>query len=138
MLRRAIGSPTRAQQAYHDAARALGCVVCRYRIAAGLQRERFGQCGATQVHHRNLGDLHGQRQLGHDSIVSLGAWHHDGDQMPGRSRDQMRAAYGPSFKHHARDFRAWTDDVLPGYGRGTEAWQRWQDELLAKLRRNAA
>ena len=69
--------------------------------------------------------------------VALGAWHHDGDQLPGRTRDQMRAVYGPSFKHHAREFRIWTADVLPGFaGIGTEAWQAWQD---AQLRlRNAA
>lgn len=96
------------------------------------------QCGPTQIHHRNLGDMHGQKQIGHHAIVALGAWHHDGDQQPCMSREAMRNAYGPSFKHHARDFRAWTDDVLPGYGRGTEAWQRWQDELLAHKGSNAA
>lgn len=127
-MKRAIRPATKAQQAYHDRARALGCVVCRYRIAQGLQR--VGQCGPTQIHHRNLDDKHGQLQLGQDFVVALGAWHHDGDQSPGKTRDRMRAIYGPSFKHHARDFRAWTDDVLPGYGRGTEAWQRYQDELL--------
>lgn len=136
-MRRAIGSPTRAQQAYHDAARALGCVVCRFRILRGLQPAWAGQCGAVHIHHRNLGDKHGAPQLGHDCVTSLGAWHHDGDQFPGRTRDQMRAVYGPSFKHHAREFRLWTDEVLPGFtGIGTEAWQQWQD---AQLRlRNAA
>jgi hypothetical protein len=136
-MKRAIGSPTRAQQSYHDAARALGCVVCRFRIAAGLQPSWAGQCGGTQIHHRNLGDLHGQRQLGHDCVVAMGAWHHDGDQLPERSRDQMRAVFGPSFKHHAREFRTWTADMLAGFsGIGTERWQQWQD---AQLRlRNAA
>jgi len=133
-MRRAIKTATRAERAYHDAASALGCVVCRWRIANGMQRA--AQCGPTQIHHRNLGDQHGQKQLGHHAIVALGAWHHDGDQLPGMSRDEMRNVYGPSFKHHARDFRAWTDDVLLGYeGRGTERWQRWQDELLASMGR---
>lgn len=128
-MRRAIGNPTRAQRAYHDAARTLGCVVCRFRILHGMQTA--GQCGPVHIHHRNLGDLHGQRQLGHDSVVALGAWHHDGDQLPGRTRDDMRAVFGPSFKHHARDFRIWTIEVLPEFaGIGTERWQQWQDAQL--------
>lgn len=126
MMRRAIKPATRAGQAYQDAARALGCVVCRWRIAAGLQRAI--QCGHTQIHHRNLGDLHGQKQIGQHAVVALGAWHHDGDQMPGMTRDRMREVFGPSFKHHAREFRVWTFDVLGG--RGTEAWQTYQDQLL--------
>jgi hypothetical protein len=134
-MKRAIGKPTKAQQAYQDAARELGCVVCRYRIERGMQHA-LG-CGPTHIHHRNLGDLHGQKQLGHDSIVAMGAWHHDGDQLSGKSRDEMRAMFGPSFKNNAKDFRAWTADMLPGYPRGTEGWQRWQDEML-NLRGKAA
>jgi hypothetical protein len=129
-MRRAIKAATRSEAAYQDAARALGCVVCRWRIAAGLQPPI--QCGPTQIHHRNLGDLHGQRQLGQHAVVSMGAWHHDGDQFPGRSRDEMRELFGPSFKHHAREFRTWTADVLGG--RGTEAWQDFQDQLLNTTR----
>ena len=33
---------------------------------------------------------------------------------------------------HLGDFRVWTADVLPGYGRGTEAWQRWQEEQMGE------
>lgn len=128
---RAIGRPTAAQQAYQDAARELGCVVCRYRISRRLQPNR--QPGATQIHHRNLGDLHGQKQLGQDKVVAMCAWHHEGDQLPGKSRDEMREIYGPSFKHHARDFRVWTSDVFPPvYGFGTEAWQAYQNHLLSR------
>jgi hypothetical protein len=137
-VRRAIRAATAAQREVHDAARALGCMVCRYRLAHGLQSPDAGQCGPTQLHHVNLDDLHGQPQLGQDDVVALGAWHHDGDQLPGHSRDRMRATYGPSFKHHARDFRAWTADVLPGYGRGTAAWKQLQDELLARTPRTLA
>ena len=129
-MRRAIGAATPAQLAYQAAARALGCVVCRFRIDAGVQLAAYGQCGWTQIHHGNLGDKHGAPQLGQHKVVSLGAWHHDGDQKPGVSRDRMREIYGPSFKHHARDFRVWTADVLgPG---GTAAWQRYQDRLLGR------
>lgn len=127
-MKRAIGKPTKAQQAYQDSAREFGCVVCRYRIERGMQHA-IG-CGHVHIHHRNIGDLHGQKQLGHDSVVALGAWHHDGVVLPNRTIDQMRDQFGPSFKHNAKDFRAWTADMLPGYPRGTEGWQRWQDEML--------
>lgn len=114
---------TKAQVAYHDAAAALGCVVCR-------QREQ-SQPNATRLHHRNIGDLHGQRQMGQDFIVAMCDWHHQGIPVEGMQADEMRELYGPSFELHARDFRVWTDDVLPEYpGRGTEKWQGYQDHLL--------
>lgn len=129
---RAIAKPTRTEQGYHDAARALGCVVCRYRIAQGLQASV--QCGPTQIHHLNLGDLHGQKQLGQDRVVALGAWHHDGDQLPRHTRARMHERFGPSFKHHAREFRAWTSEVLGDAERGTAAWQLYQDRILERLK----
>src|SRR5688500_15873213 len=112
---------TKAQQSYQDAARDLGCVVCLFR------KQR--QPNETHIHHRNVGDYHGQKQLGQDAVVAMCAWHHDGWLIEGYSTDAMREAFGPSFKH-AADFREWTYDALPGYGRGTEAWQVYQDELL--------
>jgi hypothetical protein len=132
-MRRAIKAATKTDQAHQDAARALGCMVCRFRIANRMQTAP--QCGPTHIHHRNIGDMHGQKQIGQDAFVALGAWHHDGDQIPGMSRDQMRAIYGPSFKHHARDFRAWTSDVLPYDGKGTEAWQQYQDDIIESQQR---
>lgn len=113
---------TKAEQSYQDAARALGCVVCR--------RMGWAQPNETQIHHRNTGDLHGQKQLGQDCVVALCAWHHMGTPCPPWQRDEMREAWGPSFAASPRDFREWTADVLPGYGRGTEAWQKLQDEYL--------
>jgi hypothetical protein len=123
---RAIPPPTKAEQAYQDAARALGCVVCRYRIAQGWQSD---QPNETHIHHRNGGDQHGQKQIGQHAVVALCAYHHDGVPKRGWNDAHMREAYGPSFKLHARDFRIWTDDAIGG--RGTEAWQRYQDQLLA-------
>src|SRR3546814_18582855 len=84
------------------------------------------QPNATRIHHRNVGDYHGQTQLGHDEVVALCDWHHDGWQLESWTVDAMREVYGPSFTPEA-DFRGWTYDVLPGYGRGTAAWQRWRD-----------
>jgi hypothetical protein len=123
---------TKAEQSYQDCARALGCVVCRWRMDSGYQSTLYGQCGATHLHHRNFNDWHGAKQLGQDAVVALGAWHHDGVLQEGMSTDEMREVYGPSFKF-AGDFREWTQDVLPGYGRGTEAWQRYQNELLGEV-----
>lgn len=113
---------TKAEQAYQDAARELGCVVCRFRGHA--------QAGATEIHHRNLDDKHGQRQLGQAFVVALCSWHHRGVPWWGHGDDEMREEYGPSFAQTPRDFRAWTADVLPDMGRGTEAWQAYQDQLL--------
>ena len=121
-MRRAIKAATLAEADYQDRARALGCVVCRYR---GCR-----QPNATHIHHRNTGDLHGQKQLGQDCVVALCARHHDGEQLEGYTREQMREAFGPSFKATPRDFREWTYDALPGMGKGTEAWQAYQDSIL--------
>jgi len=112
---------TKAEAVYQDRARELGCVVC-------IKRGCY-QPNETHLHHRNFNDWHGAKQLGQDAVVALCAWHHDGRLVEGYSTDDMREAFGPSFKH-AADFREWTYDALPGYGRGTEAWQKYQDELL--------
>lgn len=135
-MRRAIGGPTKAQAAYHDTCRALDCVVCTFRIRQGMQPRLL--CGPGHLHHRNLDDRHGAPQLGHESVVLLGAYHHDGVLLPGYSGERMREVFGPSFFHHARDFRTWTADALPGYGRGTEAWQRWMNEEIERRRGQAA
>lgn len=115
---------TKAEQSLQDAMREFGCAVCRFR--------RVPQVGATEIHHRNLDDKHGQKQLGQHAVVALCQYHHRGLPLWGWSDDEMREEYGPSFALHARDFRAWTADVLPGYGRGTEAWQRWQEEQIGE------
>ncbi|MCI2243809.1 hypothetical protein L3067_04200 [Xanthomonas sp. PPL568] len=125
-MRRAIKAATRAEAAYQEAARALGCVVCRWRIAAGLQPSLW--CGHIRIHHRNVGDLHGQKQIGQHAVVAMGDWHHQGVPLPHRSGRHMYALFGPSFQEQAREFRMWTLDVLGG--RGTEAWQQYQDQLL--------
>lgn len=73
---RAIGSPTKAEQANQDAQRAHGCAACHL-------RGNVRACGPVRVHHRTTGDLHGQKQLGHDATVALGDWHHQGVPLPG-------------------------------------------------------
>lgn len=124
---RAIGSPTKAEQAHQDAQRDGGCAACH------LRRNRQ-QPNATEIHHRTTGDLHGQKQLGHDCTVALCAWHHRGECRPGMTVDAMRDAFGPSLAHHKRDFIEWIQDTLGA--RSTAAMQAWQDKRIQ--RSNAA
>lgn len=137
---RAIGSPTKAQQARQDEQRANGCAMCR--LLGFRFTDSFGQplpegmspCGMTEIHHRTTGDLHGQKQLGQDETIALGAWHHRGQLMPAMPTvDRMRERFGPSLALHKRAFLDVIDDNLGV--RSTEALQQWQDE---KIRRGKA
>ena len=120
---RAIGSPTKAEQAYQDAQREAGCAMCR------LLGYSHNPCGAMQVLHRTIGDMHGQKQLGHDQTVGLAAWHHQGTLLPQfPTVDAMRAQYGPSLHHHKRVFLDLIADSLGE--RSTAALQRWADHFL--------
>ncbi len=60
----------------------------------------------------------------------MGDWHHQGIPLPGKNERAMYALFDTSFQEQAREFRMWTLDALPGLGRGTEAWQGYQDQLL--------
>lgn len=119
---RAIGTATQAEQAYQDAQRASGCAMC---LLLGKPRNA---CGPVRVHHRTTGDLHGQKQLGHDATVGLGDWHHQGIPVGALQADRMRLLYGPSLHHHKRDFVELLQDRLGE--RSTDALQRFQDALL--------
>ncbi len=120
---RAIGNPTKVQQAHQDAQREHGCAAC-------YLRKNKRQCGPVRIHHRNIGDMHGQKQLGQEYTVALGDWHHQGIPIEGRSLEQMRDEFGPSLHHHKRDFVEWIQDNLGE--RSTAALQRYQDSFLAK------
>lgn len=124
-MKRACGPPNKAQKRYQEALCDLGCACCHYRILQGMQGH---QAGATHVHHRNLNDHHGQKQLGQDFVVGMCEWHHEGICLPGYTIEQMTKAFGPSFMRQPKEFRAWTTDAIGG--RGTEAWQTYQDGLL--------
>lgn len=126
-------APTKADRAYMDRVTALGfCVVCEFRRRRGDLSPVEPVPGNLERHHRNIGDRHGQKRVGNHAIVLLCQYHHD-DKFVfwGWSVEEMREVYGPSFAHHARDFREWTRDVLPDFtGEGTERWQQYQDQLL--------
>lgn len=118
---RVIGSPTAAQQAYQDAQRAFGCAACRLR---GNRR----QPGPTEIHHRTVGDLHGNKQLGQHATVALCSWHHRGTHTYLKACAVMRDVYGPSLALNKREFMDWLQDVLGE--RSTEALQRWADQQI--------
>lgn len=127
---RACGAPSKAQQAHQDLQRADGCAMC---LLLDFSKDA---CGPVRVHHRTIGDLHGNVQLGQDDTVGLGDWHHQGvlmEEYP--TRDAMRAKFGPSLQHHKRAF---LDLIAERLGeRSTAALQRWQDERINYLNQAA-
>lgn len=120
---RSTGNPTKAQQAMQDAQRADGCAMC---LLLGFSRD---ECGPVRVHHRTVGDLHGNKRLGQDYTVGLGDWHHQGVLMHHLPTvDAMRDRFGPSLHHHKRAFL----DVLADHlgERSTAALQQFQDDRI--------
>ncbi len=130
--KRAIPAPTQAQQVHQDAQRADGCAMCRLLGFSfrGLQ-EGMSPCGPTRVHHRTVGDLHGNLQLGQGDTVALGDWHHQGVLMLRLPTvDLMRDKFGPSLQHHKRAF---LDVIADNLGeRSTAALQKFQDARIAR------
>lgn len=120
---RAIGNPTRAEQVHQDLQRAHGCALC---LLLGVVSGTM-----VRVHHRTVGDLHGQKQLGQDCTCGLCDWHHQGIPAEGMQAEAMRQAYGPSLQLNKRSF---LDLLLELLGqRSTQALQRWQDAQLADV-----
>lgn len=143
---RAIGAATKAEKAHQDAQRADGCAMCRLLGLKfnedALRTMGLSPCGPTRIHHRTIGDKHGQLQLGQEHTVGLGDWHHQGILMEVRegihlrflTKDEMRERFGPSLAHHKRAF---LDVIADNLGsRSTQALQDFQDARIA--RREAA
>ena len=119
-------APTKAEHAQQDAQRTHGCAMC---LLLGMARDA---CGAVTVHHRTLGDKHGNVRLGQDATVGLAEWHHQGTLMARYPTiDAMREQFGPSLHHHKRAF---VDLIAEKLGeRSTAALQAWQDgQIQAK------
>jgi hypothetical protein len=87
---------TKAELAHLAAVKRLPCVACR----------RYGflftQCGITEAHHTLIGG----RRRGHMYVVSLGAWHHRGQLLPGWSVKMMTELFGPSLANGSKPFHA--------------------------------
>lgn len=120
---RACGNPTKEQQAHQDRQRAHGCAMC---LLLGMAKD---ECGPVRVHHRTVGDLHGNLQLGQGDTVALGDWHHQGVLMARYPTvDAMRDRFGPSLQLQKRAF---LDVIADNLGeRSTAALQRWQDQQI--------
>lgn len=85
----------------------------------------------TEIHHRTIGDLHGNKQLGHAFVVALCSYHHRGVLLPQfPTVAGMLANFGPSLHHHKRAFLALIADKLGE--RSTAALQAWQDAQIAQ------
>ena len=123
-MKRRIGRATREEQAKQDRQREHGCAVCRV-------LELSIACGPVEIHHRTIGDLHGNPQLGHDCTVGLGSWHHRGVILPGYTGETMRLAFGPSL---ASSKRAFLDLMQELFGeRSTQPLQDWQDAQIQEV-----
>lgn len=97
---RALPPPTPEQQARQDRARELGCICC---LMLGLPPDQH--CGAIEIHHQNLDGKAGQKQLGQDFTIALGAYHHRGRPLPGRTIQQMEWIYDASLALASKQFR---------------------------------
>ena len=84
----------------------IGCICCR------LQESTC--CGPVEVHHLNLGGKAGQRRLGDDYTIPLGAWHHRGTPYWMETKSRMRTLFGPSLALQSKLFREryGTDETL--------------------------
>jgi hypothetical protein len=121
---RAIGNPTKAEQAHQDKQRADGCAMC---ILLGFKRNA---CGPVRIHHRTTGDKHGQLQLGQDATVALGDWHHQGILMERYPKvTLMLERFGPSLQLQKRAFVELIQTRLGE--RSTAALQQFQDHRIA-------
>lgn len=93
---RSTGTPNARQQRRIVLLKEEGCVACWL---------DGSPAPGGELHHFNLDGKAGQRRLGHDDSVVLCTWHHQGDPPAGFSRTSAAARFGPSLKHHSRDFR---------------------------------
>lgn len=93
---RSTGTPTKAQQARHDRIRNIGCLVAHLR---GLG---FVPCA---VHHCTIGGKHGAKRRGHDFVLGLNDWSHQGYPILGQTAEQCRAMFGPSYAKEPAAFR---------------------------------
>lgn len=108
-MRRSIPKCTAAQQARQDAARAIGCIVCRDLFSHLPESQRL-QCGWTEIHHMNSGG----RNRGQDFTVALGSWHHRAVVLDGWGLRKMVDVFGASLARGSKTFHAefGSDDEL--------------------------
>lgn len=106
-----IGAPTKAHQRRFQMMQHFGCI-------ASYIEGRSGEPG--DIHHL----LSGGERIGHEATICLAPWFHRGNPPGGMTIAQAKAMFGPSMKHHPREFRA-------RYGTDAELL-KLQNELLAE------
>lgn len=100
---RSTGKPTRAESAWIDTVKRLGCLCC---IARGYPHDPDGP--AVEAHHLLSGGI----RRGHLHTVGLCAWHHRGRLIvQGWTHAQHRERLGPSLAEGSVPFHeAFGDD----------------------------
>lgn len=100
---RSTGKPTRAESAWIDTVKRLGCLCC---IARGYPHDPDGP--AVEAHHLLSGGI----RRGHEHTVGLCAWHHRGRLIvQGWTHAHHRELLGPSLAEGSVPFHeAFGDD----------------------------
>lgn len=92
----------RARRIRFAGLRDIGCDCCGPNPIFGFQRTRMH----VEVHHHNAGGLHGGKRLGDEFTTGRCEWHHRAVLLPGFSRAQMTARFGPSWAGGSKPFRS--------------------------------
>ena len=66
---RSTGAPTKEEEKLHRAIRDLGCICC-WMVGIGPV--------PCAIHHLTVGGKHGQKRRGHEFVIGLCDWHHQG------------------------------------------------------------
>lgn len=88
---------TKADQKRLDVIHRLPCVAC---LQLGLPG-----CGRVEAHHL-VDKGYRKHSGGHQATIPLGAWHHRGEPLFGRTVRYMQSVYGPSMKLASKHFAA--------------------------------
>ena len=93
---RSTGNPTIEQEKRHQAIRDAGCIVAH---KLGLSKI------PCAIHHLTIGGKHGAKRRGHDFVLGLNDWSHQGIPTMGWSPERCREVLGPSYAKEPRAFR---------------------------------
>lgn len=103
---RSTGNPTKAQAARHADIRAHGCIVAILRgvVSGNVERDDVMACA---IHHLTVGGKHGAKRRGHDFVLGLNDWSHQGRVLTeyGWDADECERRLGPSYALTPAAFR---------------------------------
>lgn len=90
---------TKAELARYAKLKEMPCIAC----IIGRHDLINGMCGKHEIHHLTSGG----RRLGNEKTIPLGAWHHQGIILRGKTGREMVKIFGPSFGKTPRQFEAY-------------------------------